>query len=65
MRSSPCEKPATKLPINHQKEFVAQYTAVRDKPAAARFGRLASMTVTACCSGLVRYHLEDGFVTHG
>lgn len=47
-----CEKSGSKLAINHQMRFMAQYTVVRDELAAGKFGPLASMTVTAGCFGL-------------
>ena len=47
-----CEQSGSKLAINHQMRFMAQYTVVRDELAAGRFGPLASMTVTAGCFGL-------------
>jgi predicted dehydrogenase len=46
-----CDKSGTKLAINHQMRFMAQYTLVRDQLAAGNFGPLASMTVTAGCFG--------------
>lgn len=47
-----CERAGTKLAINHQMRFMAQYTMVRDELATGTFGPLASMTVTAGCFGL-------------
>ena len=47
-----CEKSGSKLAINHQMRYMAQYTLVRDELATGRFGPLASMTVTAGCFGL-------------
>ena len=47
-----CRKSGSKLAINHQMRFMAQYTLVRDELATGRFGPLASMTVTAGCFGL-------------
>ena len=47
-----CAKSGSKLAINHQMRFMAQYTVVRDELATGKFGPLASMTVTAGCFGL-------------
>ena len=47
-----CAASGSKLAINHQMRFMAQYTMVRDELATGRFGPLASMTVTAGCFGL-------------
>lgn len=47
-----CEQSDTRLAVNHQMRFMAQYTVVRDELATGRFGPLASMTVTAGCFGL-------------
>ncbi len=47
-----CEKSGSRLAINHQMRFMAQYTVVRDELATGTFGPLASMTVTAGCFGL-------------
>lgn len=47
-----CRAGGSKLAINHQMRFMAQYTVVRDELATGRFGPLASMTVTAGCFGL-------------
>jgi predicted dehydrogenase len=47
-----CEKSGSKLAINHQMRFMAQYTLVRDQLAGGHYGPLASMTVTAGCFGL-------------
>jgi predicted dehydrogenase len=47
-----CEKSGSKLAINHQMRFMAQYTVVRDELATGKFGPLSSMTVTAGCFGL-------------
>lgn len=47
-----CRVSGTKLAINHQMRFMAQYTMVRDELATGRFGPLASMSVTAGCFGL-------------
>ena len=47
-----CEKSRSKLAVNHQMRYMAQYTVVRDELATGRFGPLASMTVTAGCFGL-------------
>src|SRR5689334_7424576 len=47
-----CESSGTKIAINHQMRFMAQYTVVRDELATGRFGPLASMSVTAGCFGL-------------
>lgn len=47
-----CEASGTRLAINHQMRFMPQYTVVRDELASGKFGRLASMTVTAGCFGL-------------
>jgi predicted dehydrogenase len=47
-----CEKSGSKLAINHQMRFMAQYTVVRDELATGKYGPLASMTVTAGCFGL-------------
>jgi predicted dehydrogenase len=47
-----CEASGSKLAINHQMRFMAQYTVVRDELATGKFGPLASMTVTAGCFGL-------------
>lgn len=47
-----CDGSGSKLAINHQMRFMAQYTVVRDQLADGNFGPLASMTVTAGCFGL-------------
>lgn len=47
-----CRTSGTRLAINHQMRFMAQYTVVRDELATGKFGPLASMTVTAGCFGL-------------
>jgi predicted dehydrogenase len=47
-----CEASGSKLAINHQMRFMAQYTVVRDELAGGQYGALASMTVTAGCFGL-------------
>jgi predicted dehydrogenase len=47
-----CEASGSRLAINHQMRFMAQYTVVRDELTAGRLGPLASMTVTAGCFGL-------------
>lgn len=47
-----CDRSGTKLAINHQMRYMAQYTLVRDELATDQFGPLASMTVTAGCFGL-------------
>lgn len=47
-----CEKSGTKLAINHQMRFMAQYTVVRDELSTGNFGALASMTATGGCYGL-------------
>lgn len=47
-----CDASGSKLAINHQMRFMAQYTLVRDQLATGKYGPLASMTVTAGCFGL-------------
>lgn len=47
-----CEAAGSRLAINHQMRFMAQYTVVRDELTTGKFGPLASMTVTAGCFGL-------------
>lgn len=47
-----CAAAGSRLAVNHQMRFMAQYTVVRDELATGRFGPLASMTVTAGCFGL-------------
>lgn len=47
-----CQKSGSRLAINHQMRFMAQYTVVRDELLTGKFGPLASMTVIAGCFGL-------------
>jgi predicted dehydrogenase len=47
-----CDAAGSRLAINHQMRFMAQYTVVRDELTAGRLGPLSSMTVTAGCFGL-------------
>lgn len=47
-----CARSGTRLAVNHQMRFMAQYTAIRGELAGERFGGLASMSVVAGCFGV-------------
>ncbi len=47
-----CERSGSRLAVNHQMRFMAQYTEVKAELDSGRFGPLGSMNVVAGCFGL-------------